>query len=315
MKIYIVGSGGVGGYFGGMMAQAGLDVTFLARGEHFKALKNEGLTVETTEGGFKVRNPKVIDSINEIHKPDFIFFAVKTYSTEEVAKELDRVVNDKTTIITFQNGVINDEIIQKYIKKGEIYPGLAYIISTKVSPGVINQTGGPRSLIFGDRSGKNNEKLKKILELMKDSGINATLSDDITKDLWKKFIFINAFSGMTAICRCPIGKIYNDLDAIEVYKRCVQETVAVAKGMHIELPEHVVEEVINTTRTFAENSKSSLLVDVENKRVNEIESLNGTVTNLAEDIGIDVPINKLIYTAVKLLEKDEYREEEIKMMR
>ena len=301
MKTYIIGSGGVGGYFGGLLAKAGNDVTFLARNEHFDQISKSGLQVKNVEEDFVVNPAKVIRSIDEMDNPDFIFFAVKTFDSVGIAKELDKVTSDKTTIITFQNGINNDEILSQNISKGKVYPGLAFVISTKTNPGIINQTGGFRKLIFGNRSRTCIKELHHIEQMMKESGIDATYSDNITRDLWRKYIFINAFSGMTAICRSNIGKVRDDAVAFSLYEDCVKESISVAKKMKIDLPDSIFEDVIKISTSTASDSKSSLLHDIENNRNNEIEVLNGTLVKLAEKYDVDVPINKMIYGAIKLL--------------
>lgn len=300
MKIYIMGSGGVGGYFGGRLAKVGNDVTFIARGEHYRAIKERGLTVKSVIGDFKVKPVQIINSASKINNPDLIVFTVKTYDTDKVSKQLAKVVNKDTIIITFQNGVDNDNQIKKYVKSSNIYPGLAFVISTKTKPGLIEQTGGLRKIIFGDRNNSKNQKLKEIEKLMRDAEINAVLSDDITRDLWKKFMFINAFSGMTAICRSSIGKVLGNPITKFLYERCIKEAISVAKAMGINVVDDILQTIITISTNTAPASKSSLLIDVENKRRNEIESLNGTLVKLAKKNSVDVPINELIYGAIKL---------------
>ena len=300
MKIYVVGSGGVGGYFGGKLAQAGNDVTFVARGEHYHAIKERGLIVKSVVGDFEVKHAQVVESISGIVNPDLIIFTIKTYDTDKAAKELVSVANKDTVVISFQNGVDNDNQIKKFVRNTQVYPGVAYVISTKTKPGVIEQTGGLRKLIFGDRENSNNSRLKEIEKLMKKADIDATASDDITRDLWKKFMFITAFSGMTAICRSPIGKVLDDPITKSLYERCVKEAVSVAKVMRVNVADDVFGTIINISCGTAPDSKSSLLVDVENNRKTEIETLNGALVRFAKEHNVDVPINKLIYGAIKL---------------
>ena len=303
MKIYIVGTGGVGGYFGGKLAQAGNDVTFISRGNFFNAMKQNGLTVNSVDGSFKIYPVQVIDCIDKIVNPDLIIFSVKTYDTETVAKQLKNTVLDKTIILTFQNGIDNDIKIGKYIKNNHIHPGIAYIISAKGEDGVINQTGGLKRLIFGSRKGQNNKYLKNIYEIFKSSKIDTILSENVETELWKKFIFINAFSGITAMCRATIGDIRRDKYSYDLYKRCVTETITVAKNLNIKLSKTIYKDIINITEGTELNSKSSLLIDIENSRKNEIEILNGKVVELADKLKIDVPINKAIYSSIKLLKQ------------
>jgi len=248
-----------------------------------------------------IKPAQVIKNFSEIKNPDLILFTVKTYSTQPVAQELKSDVNENTIIITFQNGVNNDHEIKKYIQNAQVYPGVAFLISTKINPGVIKQIGGLRRLIIGDRNNPNNEKLKDVVELIKKAGIDIVSSDDIARDLWKKFMFIVAFSGMTAICRSPIGKILADSITRSVYEKCVKEAIAVAKAMKVNVADNVFESIMKTSTDTVPESKSSLLVDVENGRKNEIETLNGTLVRFAKENNIEVPINELIYGAIKLL--------------
>jgi len=304
MKIYIVGSGGVGGYFGGALVKTGNDITFVARGEHYQTIKEKGLTIKSVVGDFDVKPVRVIEKISEIKEPDLVVFAVKTYDTGEVARELTPVVDKNTTIITFQNGVDNDNQIRKHIKNAQIYPGVAYVISTKTQPGLIEQTGGLRKLIFGDRNNPDNPKLKEVERLMKKAEIDAIASDDITRDLWKKFMFIAAFSGMTAICRSSIGKVLSDPLTRSLYERCVKEAIGVAKTMKVNVADDALKTIMTISGNTAPNSKSSLLVDVENNRRNEIETLNGALVRFAKENNVDAPINELIYGAIKLVKRE-----------
>lgn len=207
MKIYIIGTGGIGGYFGGELAKSGLDVTFIARGENYKAIKENGLIVKSVAGNFEVKPAQVIEKISEIVNPDLVIFSIKTYDTESAAKELSTIVDENTVILTFQNGVDNDKRIKKIIANAQVYPGVAYVITAKTKPGIIVQTGGLRKLVFGDREGPNNPKLEEIEKVMKDAGVDATASDDIVRDIWKKFMYICPFAGLTAMYKRTIGEI------------------------------------------------------------------------------------------------------------
>ncbi len=300
MKVYIVGSGGAGGYLGGLLARSGKDVTFVARGEHYQAMKEEGLKIKSVLGDFEVRPVRVIHRISDITNPDLIIFSVKTYDTDQTAKELKSVVNRDTVVISLQNGVDNDWEIKKNIPHGMVYPGVAYLVSTRTKPGLIEQTGGPRKFIFGDRQDPENQKLKEVEQYMKEAEVDASTSTNITRDLWKKFMFIVAFSGMTAICRSPIGKVLGDRVAEGLYERCAKEAIQVARSMNISVEGRAFENIMTTSRNFPPDSKSSLLVDIENDKRTEIETLNGGLVRLAKNKNVDVPINEMIYGAIKL---------------
>ncbi len=301
MKTYVIGTGGVGGFFGGMLARAGMDVTFLARGEHYEAIKTRGLTVKSVVGDFQVKPAKVVGSIPEIKAPDLVMFTVKTYDTAEAARQLADVVGESTIIISFQNGVENDREIKKYVKGAGVFPGLAFVASTRTAPGVIEQTGGARKLIFGDRESPSNEGLSKVQQMMAEAGIDAAVSADIKRDLWEKFIFICAFSGMTAICRSAIGKVLSDPPARESYEGCVREAITVAKASGTGTTDALFDKVMQISQSFPADSKSSLLVDIENGRRNEIETLNGALVRAGQSCRLSVPINQLIYSGIRLL--------------
>lgn len=299
MKIYVVGTGGVGGYFGGLFAKAGNDVTFVARGENYQAINENGLIVKSVTGDFEIKPAKVIEHITDITNPDLILFTVKTYQTEGAATELTTVVSPSTIIITFQNGVDNDEKIKQLISGTHIYPGIAYVISTKTGPNVISQTGGLRKLVFGDRKDPANPDLQQVETLMKKAGIDAVLSDDINCDLWKKFLFIIPFAGLTAMHRQTIGEILSKPATTRAYEACLVEAIEVAKKNGVRLDDDIFDTVMATTKNTTPGAKSSLLIDIETGRPTEIETLHGTLLRLAKEKGIDVPVNEEIYLKVK----------------
>lgn len=299
MKIYIVGTGGVGGYLGGKLANEGNDVTFVTRNKFYEAIKANGLKVNSTDGNFLIKPAQTINSIDQISDPDLIIFSVKTYDTQEIAKQLNNVINDNTYIITFQNGIENDIEIKKYLKKGKVFPGIAFVISAIGEPGVINQTGGPKKFKLGSRDRKPDEQLQRIQEIFLKAKIDTTISDDITRDLWIKYIFINAFAGFTAICRTNIGNIRKDKFSYDLYKQAINESIIVAKSIKVNLPITIFTDTVKLTETFTPESKSSLLIDIENNRKNEIETLNGTLVRLANAQKISIPINQMIYCALK----------------
>ncbi len=298
MKIAVIGAGGVGGYFGGLLAKAGNDVTFVARGEHGRVLKEKGLIVKSVAGDFSVNPVKVVESVTQLTHPDLIIFTVKTYDTDLVAQQLNSVINDDTIVITFQNGVENDLRIKQNLIKGKIYPGVCYIISARTKSGVIEQTGGLRRLIFGDRENAATAQLQNIETLMKKASIDAVFSDDITRDIWKKFIFLTAFSGMTALTRQPIGNIVGDPKLLEQYAAVVKESIAVAKALHVNLPTDIFDSTMKTSTNTVATAKSSLLLDIENGRKNEIETINGALVRLAHQVNVLVPINEMILTKI-----------------
>ena len=303
MRIAVIGVGGVGGYFGGLLARAGEDVTFVARGEQLRALQQCGLTVKSVEGEFNVFPLKVVGAISELHDIDLVLVATKTYDRDAVAAELAGAVKSTTIVIPLLNGIDNDEHIRERLPVGEVHPGLAYIISARTSPGTIEQTAGPRTLIFGDRSRHENQRLREIEALMRRAGILATYSTTIEYELWTKFLWITTFAGITSLCRAPIGRIVNDERGYAWFLSCFDEGMSVARAHGVELGDNPRAETVKKAENYRQtgsHAKASMLVDIEHGRQTEIESLNGKIVELAERYGVKVPIHEAIYNAVRI---------------
>lgn len=303
MRFAIIGVGGVGGYFGGLLARNGEDVTFVARGAHYDALKKQGLSLKSVDVSFENLPISVVESPAHLEDPDVIFIATKTYDRDQVAEQLSASLSEKTVVIPVQNGIDNDLQLERIIPKAQVYPGLAYIISERTAPGVVEQTAGPRTIFFGERKVAENSKLRELESIMRSAGILATASPDIERELWSKFLWITTFAGMTALCRCEIGAIVNDQRAFDLYIRCLDEGIAVARAAGVVFDEEARSKVIEKSEHYrhtGSHAKSSLLIDIENRRRTEIESLNGAIVRLAQENGIQVPIHESIYTAVRL---------------
>ncbi len=304
MKISIIGAGGVGGYFGGMLARAGQDVTFVARGEHLKAMQEHGLEVQTTDGTFSIRPVQVVAYAGEMLEPDLILLTTKTYDLEDIAKQLNSVVKADTIIITTQNGIDADEVVKKSLKKGQVYPGLIHIVAERTAPGVIAQTGGLRRITFGDRSRSDNPQLKEIETMMIAAGVRAVASDDIVRDLWKKFSLIIPWAGLTSLYRLSIDQVLAVPESRDMYSRSLNEALAVAKAAGVQLPPDLHDEIIAFSEKTAPGSKSSMLVDIEHGRQTEVESLHGTFLRLAHELSVPVPVNEMVYAELKKLQPD-----------
>lgn len=183
MKIAIIGVGAVGGFFGGLLAKANNDVTFIARGEQYVALKNNGLSVSSTDGDYVVNPVKVVDKVSKLEKVDLILICTKTYHRDEIARQIIEIAKDDTIIIPLQNGIDNDLRIKEICKIGKCYPGLVYLIASRTQPGMILQTAGPKMIFFGKRGSEPNEELKEIEKIFRASGSKPRLQ----KILKRKF--------------------------------------------------------------------------------------------------------------------------------
>jgi 2-dehydropantoate 2-reductase len=206
MKIAVIGTGGVGGYFGGRLARAGNDVTFLARGEHLRAIQQQGLTVKSIKGDFKVAPVKATDCIKNIGSVDLIIIAVKAWQISEIGKELAVLAGNNTMVMPLQNGVSAADELQEQLKQENIIGGLCRIISKIESPGIINHFGIEPTIIFGELDNSKTERIRMLKAVFDNAEISARISDDIIADLWKKFIPI-CVSGLLAVTKTTYGEL------------------------------------------------------------------------------------------------------------
>ena len=300
MRFAIIGTGGVGGFFGGKLAKAGEDVWFVARGEHLETMKARGLRIHSTEGGFSIAPGSMTDDLNKIGRVEVVLFCVKSYDTESAAQQLTPLLSDNTIIISLQNGIDNEEKIQRHVKTGTVFGGLANIYSTITAPGVVTETGGPKKIIFGPLtpSSPGDERGKRILGVMLNTGINASYSDDIRSDMWKKFIFISAVGGITALTRLTLGDILAADETRSLLRDAMTETSTVAFARGAKVEPQFINTLFEMIKTFDKNSRSSLYHDLAHGKPLEIGALSGTVVRHGVELGIPTPIHRTIYASL-----------------
>ncbi|HYL81011.1 MAG TPA: 2-dehydropantoate 2-reductase, partial [Candidatus Acidoferrum sp.] len=234
MRFAIMGSGGVGGYFGGRLAQAGEDVTFIARGAHLEAIQRSGLMVQSAAGDFHV-HPKATNDPATVGQVETILFSVKGYDTEAAGRQIRPMLGPDTAVVCVQNGVDNEEKLEAILGKGRVLGGVVHILSTISAPGIIAQTAGPRTLKFGELDGRSTPRAERLLKVFTGAGIQAELSTHILADLWEKFLFICAQGGVTALGRLSIGEILACPDTAVFYRGVMEEIAAVARAKGVRL--------------------------------------------------------------------------------
>lgn len=299
MKIAIFGTGGVGGYFGGRLAQAGADVHLVARGDHLGALQREGLRVESVRGDFHVDVPATDDPA-EIGPCEYVLFTVKSFDTEAAARDLGPLLDDDTAVISLQNGLDNEEKLADEVGQEHVVGGVAYIFSTIAEPGVIEHTGGPTSFTIGELDGARSDRAERLLEWCdRAEGMDADLSEAIQTDLWKKAAFICAHAGMTATVRLPVGEIRSQQASWEMYRRIIDEVCRVGRATGIELPDGTVSQWMEFADDLDADSYSSLHYDMTHGKPMELEALHGTIVRRARENGVDVPMNDAVYAILR----------------
>jgi len=301
MKIAIIGTGGVGGYFGGKLAQNGNEVTFLARGEHLNAIREKGLKVKSILGDFVINPARATDKINEIGIVDVVILGVKAWQVKDVAQELKTIINDNTVVIPLQNGVLATEELSAEINPRNVIGGLCKIISRIESPGVIDHFGIEPTIVLGELNGEVSKRIKTINEIFNDSGINSKISEDFSSELWKKFIAI-CVSGLLAVSRSTYGVVRELKETRGLMKAVLSEIYSVSQKAGINLEHNIVEKTMDFIDTYPYDSTSSLTRDVWDGKPSEIDYQNGTVVKLGKKYNVETPVNEFIYNCILPME-------------
>jgi 2-dehydropantoate 2-reductase len=290
MRICVFGAGGVGGYFGGLLARSGAEVTFIARGEHLRALQARGLTLRTVRETFTVP-VKATDEPRTVGPVDLVLFCVKSYDTESAGRVLPDLLAPGGVVLTLQNGIDNEEKLEAIVGKGRVLGGAAYIWSTITEPGVVTQAGGACKIAFGELDGPNTGRARRILETCQRAGFPCELTTDLWKVLWEKFLLICALGGMTAVTRLPLGEILAHPETREMFRGTMAEIHALARAEAVPLEEELVPRMMTFAEGLDKNGRSSLYHDLAMGRRLELDALNGKVVELGLRHHIPTPMN------------------------
>jgi 2-dehydropantoate 2-reductase len=298
MKIAAMGAGGVGGYFGARLQQAGHEVTFFARGRHLQALQKDGLTVESAHGNARLK-VRVFEDPREAGIADVVLFAVKLWDTESAAERLRPIVGKDTVVIPFQNGVESSERVGKILGKEKVLGGAAYIGTRIKAPGAIEHSGQMARLQFGPVLPAQRAAAEAFLEVCMGAGIQAEIPDDIVRASWEKFVFLVALSSATAVSRMPIGVVRADPDLRWLLEQAMRETWSVGRARGVALADDYVETRMKFADGLHADMKASLLHDLEAGGRLEAPWLCGAVARMAREAGLDAPVNRTVYAALK----------------
>jgi 2-dehydropantoate 2-reductase len=302
MKVAVIGSGGVGGYFGGRIAHAGHDVTFIARGEHMKAMRRHGLRVKSINGDFVVKPVKVSDNLQDTAGAELIILGLKAWQVTGIARELRPFMAEGTALLPLQNGILAYDEISAELGRESTLGGLCRIFSKIESPGVIAHLGIDPAIIFGEMDQQPSERTERFLKVFVNSGIKSWIADDIQAELWKKFINI-CVSGLLAVARSTYGEIREMKETREMMTGLFEEIYALSQKAGIRIEHEFVGKTISFIDAFPYDSTSSLTRDVWEGKPSEIEYQNGTVVRLGEQYGVPTPVNRFIYNCILPMER------------
>ena len=294
MNIVVVGAGGVGGYFGGKLAHAGFDVTFIARGKTLQAIKLNGLKVKSVNGDFVAR-PKVTDDIKELKNLDLVILGVKSWQVEAIAKDLKDVISKQTMILPLQNGADNADRLRNILPHENVLAGLCKIVSKIEAPGVINHFAFEPEIVFGEYDGKLTSRVKKVKSAFDKAGFKSTISENIQLDIWKKFLFITTISGIGAITRVVYGEIRKDDYLRQIMYQTANEIVAIANAKGVALTNNDIEMTLKIIDNFNHGTTASMQRDFMAGRPSELENFNGYIVKQGKELHVLTPANSFIY--------------------
>jgi len=302
MRIAIIGAGGVGGYFGARLQQAGADVHFVARGAHLAAMRRDGLSVESPLGDIRLPRVNVSESPADIGPADIVWLSVKLWDMDAAVESMRPLIRPGTGIISFQNGVQKDDILRAAFGDEAVMGGVAYIATNIDRPGVIKHTGTMQRLIFGEYDGRRSGRAATLLDLCVRGGINAELSEDVRKAIWEKFVFLVGLSGSTTTMRETIGPIRSNPRSRRFLSDLMRETVAVGRALGVALSADFADQRLAFVDGLPDAMTSSMHHDLKAGKRLEVSWLSGGVAQLGEKAGVATPMNRAVWDILALHE-------------
>jgi len=300
MRIVVMGSGGLGGYFGGLLARSGADVTFIARGANLHALQERGLSVHSIQGDFVLPVQACADPAG-LPAADFILFGVKTYDAVAAAALLQPVVTARTILLTLQNGVDMAADLQAAFGRGTVLGGVTRVGSTLSAPGVIEQPTTDRVIEFGSLTGQEHGQVNYTRTLLEGAGIPTLVSQNIQRSLWEKLVFIAPFSGLSTLTRLTPAQLLAHEPTRALYRTVMQETAAVAQAAAGVTPD-IVARTMHYLAAAGDPGESSMAVDFQRRRRIEVEAINGAVVRHGQRLQVPTPLNQMLYHALVVMD-------------
>ena len=294
MKALVMAAGAVGGYFGSVLARGGNDVRFIARGDNLRAIRERGLTIRSvTSGDFAIRAP-VGDSVDGTWIPDLVLFCVKSYHNREAIRCIAPAVGPDTTILTLQNGIGSGDDLAAAFGAERVMLGAAYVEAAHPEPGMFEEHGGTCRIVFAEPDSRKSPRSVSVLEMLRASGIDAEISDDIDRALWAKLVFICGLSGMTCVTRSSFAEVMNTPQTADLTLSLIEEVAAVARASGVNLDADIVESTMESFSKDRDELISSMHADLEAGRPLELANLNGKVSALGSGLGVPTPANDFI---------------------
>ncbi len=301
MKVAVMAAGGLGGYFGALLAKDGHAVTFIARGAHLQAIRENGLTIKSLHGDFAIKPAQATDKPAEVGSVDLILFGVKTYDTTTAAQAMRPMVGANTVVLTFQNGVDAADQIGASVGKEHVLVAPTQIVSNITAPGVIEQRSPFRSTTIGEIGGQGlTARVEQIVAAFQHVGIQAAGAPDGRKPLWHKFVFIASTAGLATLARTAPYDLFQLPAARATLRAAMEEVYAVGLAHGVEMDADIVERQYQFTLNLKPDAKPSMQLDLEQGKRLEIDALSGAIVRLGAAKGVPTPVHQTIYVALKM---------------
>ncbi|ONG83891.1 2-dehydropantoate 2-reductase [Bacillus cereus] len=312
MRILVLGAGGVGGLFGGRLVEKGEDVTFLVRSKRKKQLEERGLVIRSVNGDFSFQ-PKLITKEDQTAPFDVILFSTKAYHLNEAIQDLKPFVGENTVIIPLLNGIAHVSLLQKEFGEEKVIGGLCFIETTLNDQGEIVQTSAANRLMFGEMKSQDSERIKHISKAFAGTKSSFILSENITQDMWHKYLFITVMSGVTTLMRAPIGPIRESEGGRDFIQNLFEECMEIMRCVGAPIKDNIVQEHMKIIDKISYNMKSSMQRDMEKGSSIEAKHLQGYLLDVAEQFSIEAPLLGAVYQNLKVYEEMTFNKSAIQL--
>jgi 2-dehydropantoate 2-reductase len=304
MRVAVVGAGGVGGFYGARLLEAGEDVAFVARGPHLDALRGRGLTFVTEEGGRRrerILQARAAADPVEIGEVDLVLLCVKSYDVLDAARSLQPLLGRETSVLALQNGLDHVEVLSEVLGEGQVMVGAVRFLAARIEkPGRVSHSGGEGEIVFGEPRGEPSARVYRLSDVFSRAGIPNRVSSVMQRVLWEKLLFIGGVGGVTALARAPVGPLLRNREGEVLITEACEEVAAVANAAGVDLGAGAVEDAMRSAAAASPSWRSSMARDLEEGRRLEVDALNGAVVRRGTRFGIPTPINRTIYACLSV---------------
>jgi 2-dehydropantoate 2-reductase len=298
MRIAFIGIGALGGYFGGMLARAGNEVIFIARGATLEALRKNGLRVESSLGDFTLPEVHATSDAATVGIVDTVFVTTKAWQVTEAAQQIRSMVGQDTVVLPLQNGVDAYDQLAAVVGAGHVLDGMCHILAMVTASAVIRHSGPKALITIGERNDVSTPRLKKLIECLNAAGLGTRVPDNIQAALWEKFEFIASFGGVGAVTRAPVGVMRSVPEVRSLLERAMQEIVGLAGECGVPVRSESVAETMKFAESLPPDGTASMQRDLMEGRPSEIEAQSGAVVRMGRARKYPTPVHEVIYDAL-----------------